>query len=263
MEKIGRLLSCCAGKHIHRALLGAATLALLAPSADLVAPAMSADPRTIQFSGYEWHVKNSASGKVGPGPNYFSDSLDNVWVDAAGQLHLRITRRGNRWYCAEVVSKLSLGHGTYRWYVGSPVGNFDENVVLGLFTWDNDPAYNNREIDIEFARWGNPRAQNAQYVVQPSGPANLRSWDIPAQLVTSTHTFKWLPDSVAFQSLSGLFDLPPAPSYVLQQWMATNGVPPAGAEHAEANLWLFLGRRPSANNSVEVVFKAFEFIPAN
>src|SRR5215471_13338528 len=40
--------------------------------------------RSIQFSGYEWRVR-SASDLEGPGPNYFSNAEDNVWVDADGR----------------------------------------------------------------------------------------------------------------------------------------------------------------------------------
>jgi hypothetical protein len=35
----------------------------------------------------------SSTGQVGPGPNYFSDSTNNVWLDGMGQLRLRITNR--------------------------------------------------------------------------------------------------------------------------------------------------------------------------
>jgi len=79
--------------------------------------------RTIEFSGYTWTVEAS-QGKVGPGPNYFSDSTDNVWVDSDGQLHLRITKDAAGWHCAEVLLTRSLGYGTYRFYLNSPVDGF-------------------------------------------------------------------------------------------------------------------------------------------
>src|SRR5262249_29722144 len=124
-------------------------------------------PRQLSFSGYDWLVKQSADTRLGPGPNYFSDSPLSVWVDSAGRLHLRPERRSGRWYAAEVISVASFGYGTYRWYLDSPVDSFDPNVVLGLFTWSDDPAYNHRELDIEFARWGNASYANGQYTVQP------------------------------------------------------------------------------------------------
>src|SRR5206468_686881 len=102
----------------------------------------------ISFSGYKWEVKTSAANPVGPGPNYFSSATNNVWVDGQGRLHLRITRQTvngtNQWSCAEVVSQRSLGHGTYRFSLDSRVDNLDPKVVLGLFTWSDDPAYSHR-----------------------------------------------------------------------------------------------------------------------
>ncbi|MGH6635400.1 MAG: hypothetical protein ACRED0_04455 [Gammaproteobacteria bacterium] len=101
---------------------------------------------------------------------------------------MKITRSGGRWYCAEVVSADSFGFGTYRFSLDSPVDALDPNVVLGLFTWSDDPAYNNREIDIEFTRWGDPNNQNAQYVVQPyTLPQNIIRFDMPPAIDQSLH----------------------------------------------------------------------------
>ena len=37
--------------------------------------------RIIRFSGYDWIVYTTGDMKGGPGPNYFSDSEENVWID--------------------------------------------------------------------------------------------------------------------------------------------------------------------------------------
>jgi len=66
--------------------------------------------RTIIFSGYKWKVKSSES-KAGPGPNYFSDKEEDVWVDNEGKLHLKITKKDGKWYCTEVISDSSFGYG--------------------------------------------------------------------------------------------------------------------------------------------------------
>jgi len=124
-------------------------------------PIFAGYPRSIYFSGENWFVK-AGSGRLGPGPNYFSDSQNNVWVDSQGRLHLRITKVGGKWYCAEVISARSFGYGTYRFYLDSPVDALDSNAVVGLFTWSDDPAFNNRELDIEFGRWGTTNNLNAQ-----------------------------------------------------------------------------------------------------
>ncbi|MBI3195304.1 MAG: hypothetical protein HYZ34_12690, partial [Ignavibacteriae bacterium] len=100
--------------------------------------------RSLSFSGYDWWVKASVT-PIGPGPNYFSDSQENVWVDSLGQLHLRITQRNGRWNCPEVISKSSPGYGRYIFQVTGRLGQLDRNVVLGLFTWDNASAENHRE----------------------------------------------------------------------------------------------------------------------
>src|SRR5262245_36873813 len=70
--------------------------------------------RTLEFSGYTWSVRaNSTPG--GPGPNVFSDSAENVWLDEQGRLHMRITHRGENWQCAEITCTAPLGYGTFRW----------------------------------------------------------------------------------------------------------------------------------------------------
>jgi len=141
----------------------------------------------------------------GPGPNYFSNSANNVFVDTSGRLHLKITTQANHWYCAEVVLQASPGHGTYRWYLDTPVDALDPNVVLGLFTWSDLPDYANREIDIEFSRWGMVKNLNAQYVVQPFDLANhLYRFNEPAGLPQSTHSFRWGAGNVAFNQREGI-----------------------------------------------------------
>jgi hypothetical protein len=218
--------------------------------------------RTIRFSGYDWEVKTSGTGRTGPGPNYFSDTSENVWVDSSGRLHLRITKRNGRWYSAEVISTTSFGYGTYRWYLDSPVDNLDPNVVLGLFTWNDDPAYNHRELDIEFSRWGNPNYANAQYTVQPYTVAgNQVTFTEPPLLNQTTHSLQWAAGSAAFRSLRGHYASAPNPGAVIAQQTFTKGIPVAGGENARMNLWLFEGRQPSNRQSVEIIVNKFEFAP--
>ena len=62
---------------------------------------------SLLFAGRSWSVK-SGPGPLGPGPNLFSNSPQNVWVDAMGQLHLAITNRDGQWQAAEVILNESL-----------------------------------------------------------------------------------------------------------------------------------------------------------
>ena len=220
--------------------------------------AEAAYPRTIQFSGYTWQVKRS-TGKVGPGPNQFSDAANSVWVDAQGRLHLKIQKAKGKWTCAEVISNNSFGYGTYRWYVDSRVDALDPWAVLGLFTWNDDAAFNHREIDVEMSRWGAAANQNAQYVVQPYDVAgNTVRFSQPA-VAQSTHSFSWTPSSVFAQSLRGLTATPDGTN-LIHQWTFSSGIPQAGGENARMNLWLFRGHAPAA--AQEVVISKFEFVPA-
>lgn len=228
-----------------------------------VSVAAGSEVRTIRWSGYNWWVKRSEE-PVGPGPNWFSDSPRNVWVDRQGRLHLRITYRDGRWQCAEVVCDRSLGYGTYRFYVASPVANMDPHVVLGLFTWSDDPAYANREIDIEFATWGDGASLlNAQYVVQPATSERLHRFRMDRRIAESVHSFTWLPTSVSFLSVRGRRATPSSPSDVIQEWRFTGAdIPLRGDENPRINLWLVAGKPPQDGKEVEVVLTRFEFIPA-
>ncbi len=216
--------------------------------------------RTLEFSGYTWKVKASET-PAGPGPNYFSDSLSDVWVDAGGRLHLRIVYRNNRWYCTEVFSAVPMGYGIYTFTLGSRVDLLDMNVVLGLFTWDDtSPDYSHREIDIEFSRWGEVTGDNAQYVVQPWTTAgNRHRFNMTLQTNRSLHSFDWNTARIQFSSFQG--DAPP-PANLIESWQYTGAdIPPEGAANAHLNLWLLNGSPPSDGQTVEVIVESFEFVP--
>jgi len=218
--------------------------------------------RTILFSGEYWSVKSS-QGRVGPGPNYFSDSGKNVWLDKQKRLHLKITHQHDRWQCAEIVSMRSFGYGAYRFFLETPSESIDPNVVLGLFTWDDQPAYHHREIDVEVSRWERSDNEDAQFVVQPfTIPENIVRFRLPTNLRSSMHGFIWKPDSVyAFSKRGGLYS--PAETALLRDHTFTTGIPQAGGENARINLWLNDNRGPSDGREVEVVLSRFEFVLAN
>jgi hypothetical protein len=218
--------------------------------------------RWLSFSGYDWWVKTSP-GKVGPGPNYFSDSTNNVWLDGQNQLHLRITNRSNQWQCAEVVTARTFGAGGYRFAPASRVDNLNPNVVLGLFTWSDDPVFADREIDIECSRWGNAAdVNNAQYVVQPYDQSgHLVRFAVPNGQTNSTLLFIWETSEVDFQSQRGSYVANPSPANVISNWTYTLTVPETGDENVRMNLWLYNGAAPTDSNEVEVVIQSFQFVP--
>ena len=215
-----------------------------------VANSLGPSRRTINFSGYKWSVKASRV-PIAPGPNRFSSAKDAAFVDAAGRLHLRITGPLQQPRAVELIGSEPLGYGTYTWVIDSPVTDLDPNLVLGLFTWNDNPAFSNREIDIEYARWGNPRRRtNAQFLVQPdTGAGNLQRVSQPL----SPHTvgFTWSPFRIDFFS----------PGAAPPTWSRARVVPPGGA-HPRINLWLYRGRSPGDGHVTEVVLRSFSFTPA-
>lgn len=218
--------------------------------------------RWIRFSGLDWWVKRSA-GKAGPGPNYFSDSTNNVWVDASGKLHLRVTYSSNTWQCAEVVSARSFGLGSYRFQIHGDVDRVDRNLVLGLFTWSDDPAFAHREIDFEAARWGNAGdIRNSQYVVQPYElPGHLTRLTVPRGVTNATHVFTWETNKVVFKSQRGEYEANPPASNILSGWTYTQAVPQPGDENVRLNLWLNGGLPPSNGQQEEVIISSFVYSP--
>lgn len=217
--------------------------------------AVSAYP-TVRFSGYEWAIKGGDG--LGPGPNSFSSSDSTVWVDDQDRLHLRISRRGGRWYCAEVYLLQSLGYGTYTFYLSSRVDLLDRRVVGSPFIYEDDT----RELDVEFSRWDVEGGPNAQFVVQP--------WNIPEHREQfymgldgdhSTHQIVWRPGSVRFRSTQG-DGLHPPPGRIIHEWMYEGGdVPEEGDERGHINLWLLHGEAPSDDQEAEMVLRAFEWTP--
>lgn len=217
--------------------------------------------RWLQFSGYDWWVKSKQT-PAGPGPNYWSSSTNNVWVDDLGRLHLRITYRSNQWQCAEVFSARPFGYGSYRFRMEAEADALDPTVVLGLFTYSDDPTYNYREIDLEWARWGNSNdVSNAQFVVQPNSASHKVRFTVPAAVTDSTHLFTWETNRVSFQCQRGAYSPNPHPTNLLANWIYTLTVPRAGDENARINLWLFRGHPPMDTNEVEVIIRSFEYVP--
>jgi hypothetical protein len=225
----------------------------------------SPTPRVLSFGGYDWSVKRR-DFPAGPGPNYFSDSPQDVWADNAG-LHLTIRHDNERWFATEVISNQSFGYGTYRFVTNSRVDLLDPNIVLGLFTWET-AAYQSsfRELDIEFARWSNPQEPtNAQFVVQPCSacPGCQSCSRFTVDLAGKSNQYLtnfivWQAGRVEFRSYYGRYvDSLPPQSALVHKWVRTTGVPDHGNENVRMNLWLNQGAAPINGLETEVVINDF------
>lgn len=216
-------------------------------------PGPSTD-RIITFSGFHFKVKKA--DLAGPGPNYFSDSTDNVWLDGSSNLHLKLTQRDGHWYCAEVFLDHSLGYGAYTYHIASRVDSLDYNIVFSGFTYGS--ATN--ELDIEWSRYlANP--YNMQYVVQPwHNPGNLTRFPMP-KVQNSSHRIEWRADKIVFTSWKGLSDEPSIDS-LINTWTYTGAdIPAPGIERMRFNLWLINGSSPTNNQGAEVIVTGFQFNP--
>jgi hypothetical protein len=238
---------------VVRALVAAAVGACLQlVGAGSAAAGKPGYPDRVTWSGLSWQVKTSRSA-VGPGPNVFDRS--NVWVDASGYLHLRVARNGSgTWTAAEIIGPVTHGYGTYTFVLGSRVDALDPNVVLGLFTWSDRAIDDHREIDIEFARWGDGTdPTNGQYVVQPwSTTGHLLRFTQPA-VTTSTHQFTWVSGRIAWRSTDG------GGGPISSHEYAASDVPRSKDERVRLNLWLFSGAAPTDGNPTEVIVRSFAF----
>jgi hypothetical protein len=218
--------------------------------------------RAITFSGLEWSVKRALLAKEGPGPNFFTDAEEALWVDADERLHLTLHQEGSEWFCTEVITHVT-GRGEYQFFLDSRSDLLDPNAVLGLFTWDfftEQPGH--REIDIEFSRWTDPDADNAQFVVQPyANPGNMHRFNVDLSTGGSVHVFRWLVDRIEFLSARGT-EYPPAPEDILQEWSYTGvDIPEDGEIEARINLWLVDGIGPLNGEDIEITLTRFEYEP--
>ncbi len=214
---------------------------------------------SLQFSGYEWAVKGGDS--LGPDSNHFSTNTENVWVDSQGRLHLKITTRDGRWYCAEVYSKTPLGYGTYRFLISSRVDQLDKNVVGSPFLYQDEE----NELDIEFSRWGVVGGPNTQFVVHPwARPGHREQFNLFLTQNQSSHLIRWQPGITFFQSTLG-HDRNPTGEQILHQWRFSGDDVPGeeGNLLIHLNLWLINGMAPSepGNQNLEMVIDAIEWIP--
>lgn len=241
----------------------------------------------VSFSGYDWDVKHD-NVLQGPGPNWFSNDLDDIYVDQNGYLHMHITERDGRWYATEVVSQDTMGYGTYTWTIEGDFVNQPDNIVVGLFTWDNNTFFEqaNSELDVELAKWGEDKENTLQYAVQPVafGPyyperTNNPEGTEPWLIGVSTHEIHWTDSLVSFRSFHGedkleqniistwSFDLD-NPARIKNEGNNSSEpvvIPePGNTTNARINYWLlpWINEGPSDGERQEFIVRKFDFEPA-
>ena len=202
--------------------------------------------------GLVWDVMQS-SEPVNPGPNRFCNAEDQVWIDKIGRLHITITKRDGLWTSSELLAKKNTGYGIYRFDIDGSVRNIDPNIVFGFFTWDQNAASYNREIDVEFSRWGIPAGPMGWFTVQPyDKTGNQHSFELPPAKLYSLE-MRWEPGIVTFSVQ--------ADGVALNAWRYNSGVPSPGHARLHINFWLFRGKNPTEPGPYEAIISNMSFKP--
>jgi hypothetical protein len=208
--------------------------------------------KTIDFSGYQWALRQNASNRGGT-RNIYAPA--NAWTDDKGFLHLRILKTKDEWTSGEVKLARSLGYGSYR-FVVRDISHLEPAVVFSIFTWDE--AGPTREVDIEVSRWGETTTKNAQFVIQPYYvPANVIRFNAPGGVLT--YSFRWEPGRMQFKTIRG--SGPETASNVIAQHTFTSGVPSPGNELVHMNLYVYDNKSNPLRNGSEVIIEKFEYLP--
>ena len=212
--------------------------------------AASPPSKIIAFSGYQWRLRDAPSSRGGANNKY---SPDNIWVDSAGAMHMKIGREGDHWTCAEAAMTTSLGYGTYRVTVGN-ASRLHGNVVFSMFTWDYArPDQSNGEMDMEYNYWQEEK-ENFQYGLSPFYGQNIMRVMVPP--ATLIHSLWWEPGRAFFRTVRGSV----SSANPVAEHTFTSNVPTPGMESFRMCLYL---RRNHLNfkEGPEVVIEKFEYLP--
>jgi uncharacterized protein (TIGR03437 family) len=198
----------------------------------------------ISFAMLPFVIRDSAT-PVDPGQTVFRP--DNVWLDAAGMLHLRTRTINGQRTGAEIISKQAFGRGRYIVEVLTSASTLPPSTVFGAYTWGYDPSNAHREGDIiEFSRFGT-RATTAGVGTQPVTASTYRYFNQPDGC--SRHEMVWGANKVQFAS----YDC----SGKQIHEFTYNGVQPVRMdEKFRLNLWSLAG---SSDLDAEVVIKSVRF----
>jgi hypothetical protein len=219
-----------------------------------VGPAQIAPTVPLHFSGYDWLVRTMAAD-IGGVNNLFDP--DNAWADAAGALHLRIHKKGDRWSCAHLTLSRSLGYGTYIFTVHD-TAHLEPAAVLSLTTFDDWGAVEHyREMDIEMSKWGDAaNKNNAQFAIQPFYvPGNVAPFATPAGQVT--YSLHWESGKATFRAVRGSGTA----GALVSEHVFTTGVPSPGQEKVLLMFYVVASDHSPMQHENEVVIDKFEYLP--
>lgn len=222
----------------------------------------------IIWKGYRWKVSVS-----GAGGGLLKGSLNNVFVDSRGNLHLRISHAGGIWSGAQLFSQQNFGFGTYQWVLkGTNFYKMDPPVVLGLFNYGPEVGIGTdgeNEIDTEFSQWDHTAGRiNADFTLYPP-TGHLKSntastWEdnfeiAPPSANTTTVRFDWTATRVTWTIMAGTVPIKRTAN-VIKTDTYTGGdadIPQVPLPIA-MNLWSF---KALPTHPWDITISDFQFVP--
>lgn len=203
----------------------------------------------INWAGFTWDVR---SGSGDPGPNDWSASPTNVWVDSQNRLHLKITNTGGKWYCAGISTTNNVGYGTYTFKMVTDPTVYPKNVVAGMFYWLWNS--NRDELDIEFSQWNNQNNPNTQYTTFINDWAGrIESPMYETVGTNTTHKMVWSPNSIYFEG-------------PVSHWTYPGSYKPSTGGIYAINLWVYDPIKsgytaPANGKEQELILENFTYVP--
>ena len=151
--------------------------------------------------------------------------------------------------------------GTYQCQVATSIDHLDANVIFSMFSYQGPD--NVKEIDIEYAKWGNPKENNAWWTVYPNdltGKKTSQGFTFKQDSLFTTSRFIWSKAGVYYSLFNG-FQPVSSKQNLIKEWNdspanSTNSITQTPMP-LHFNLWLFKGKAPLNGQPVEVVIHSF------
>src|ERR1700733_10152176 len=211
---------------------------------------------SLQFSGYDWGVRMTASDKGGMNNLY---EPENAWTDASGALHMQIKKKSGSWSCAEIFLNRSLGYGTYSVTVRD-TSQLEPAAVFSMFTFDEWASEERfREMDVEVGGRSDVASNsNSRYVIQPFYiPGNLFPFAAPSG--TLTYVLHWESGHATFKTFRGRSS--GSGAQLVSEHEFTSGVAIPGKAILRLIFYVVASGKNPMRKPSEVVVEKFEYLP--
>ena len=257
-------------KKFTRQMLASAVLTLVTMGiCDLAAAA------TITWKGQVWDV-TGAEPIGAPSSGQINGNASNVFVDANGYLHVRISKNGGSTFTgAQLFTQKNLGFGTYQFQIEGDLANMDKGVVLGLFPYGPTAGIGvdgENEIDIEFSKWNDTGSgNNADFTYYP--PTGFGTSDYQASFehnffvnfegaTLSTSRIEWTSTTINSTIMTGFQPIGTTANVISPNDFYQPSNPktkiPQVALPLGINLWTY-GSKPT--RELDIIIHDFTFVP--